>query len=229
MAMTSYCLMHSSGQGPEGWALVVDELERRGHRVLTPAFDLDRSNEGLAWHGGSTVDALERSGFEPSDTVCVAHSASGMYLPLVVEAWQPRQMGFLAAVVPQPGRSVMDQLRADPSMFNPDWLGKDPREDGVAEEFVFHDCPPQRLEWAMSTRVFFHAKQAMVEPCPLTEWPAVPAFYVVCAEDRTLTPTWQRKAAREWLGVEPYELPGGHAPNVSRPEALADVLERAAA
>lgn len=146
----------------------------------------------------------------------------------MAERWRPRQIGFLAAVVPRPGHSVVDQVRADPSMFNPDWLGKDPSDDGVAEEFVFHDCPPERLGWALSTRVLFHAKQAMAEPCPLREWPRVPAFYVVCSDDRTLTPAWQRKAAREWLGVEPLHLPGGHAPNVSRPKALVDVLERAA-
>jgi hypothetical protein len=49
---------------------------------------------------------------------------------------------------------------------------------------------------------------------------------IVCTEDRTITPAWQRKAARELLGVEPTALPGGHCPHVSRPEALAYVLER---
>jgi pimeloyl-ACP methyl ester carboxylesterase len=121
--------------------------------------------------------------------------------------------------------SVMDQAR-DPSMFNPGWIGADPLSDQVALEFVFHDCPAERLDWAMSTRVLFYAKRAMEEPCPLTSWPDVPAAYIVCADDRTLTPAWQRKTARELLGVEPFELPGGHCPNVSRPEALADVLER---
>lgn len=48
----------------------------------------------------------------------------------------------------------------------------------------------------------------------------------VCADDRTITPAWQRKAARELLGVEPVELPGGHCPHVSRLESLAEVLER---
>ena len=34
------------------------------------------------------------------------------------------------------------------------------------------------------------------------------------------------QAARELLRVEPIELPGGHCPPVSRPEALADALMR---
>jgi hypothetical protein len=226
--MSSYCLMHSSGQGPDGWKLVVQELERRGHRVLTPAFDVLRTDEGLIYHAETIVDALRRSELHPRDVVCVAHSAAGMYLPLVAERWPPGRMVFLAAVVPRPGSSAMDQLRADPSMFNPAWLGKNPMHDDVALEFVFHDCPQERLQWALSTRLLFYAKRAMEEPCPLRAWPAVPAAYIVCADDRTITPAWQRKAAREWLEVEPIEIPGGHCPNVSRPEALADVLEQVA-
>jgi hypothetical protein len=217
--------MHSSGQGPEGWKLLVEELERRGDSVLTPAFDVSRTDEGLVYHAETIVNALRGSGFRPGDVVLVAHSAAGMYLPLVAERWPPRRMVFLAAVVPRPGLSFADQFRADPAMFNPAWTGKNPAGDDVALEFLFHDCPPDRLDWALSTRVLFYAKRAIQEPCPLKVWPSVPAVYIVCAEDRTITPAWQRKAAREWLGVEPIELPGGHAPNVGRPEVLAEVLQ----
>ncbi len=224
--MTAYCLIHGSGQGPDGWKLLVDELERRGHRVLTPAFEVSRTHEALAWHAETIANALDHSGLNPADTVCVAHSASGIYLPIIAERWSPRRMVFLAAVVPRPGVSFIEQFRSDPSMFNPAWVGQNPLEDKVALDFVFHDCPTDRLEWAMSTRIMFYAKRAIEEPCPLRTWPAVPSTYVVCADDRTITPQWQRKAARELLGAEPVELPGGHCPHVSRPEALAEVLEQ---
>lgn len=227
--MTSFCLIHGSGQGPDGWKLLAEELVRRGHRVLTPAFDLSRTGEGAAWHAATLIEALERSGERPEDVVCVAHSAGGMYLPLVAERWRPRRMVFLAALIPRLGISIIDQYLADPSMFNPAWSGKNPMDEQVALDFVFHDCPPDRLEWAMSTRVFFYAKRALEEPCPLSSWPSVPASYVACADDRTIAPAWQRKAAREWLGVTPVVLPGGHCPHVSRPEALADTLEAVAA
>ncbi len=223
--MTSFCLIHGSGQGPGGWRLLVEELERRGHQVLTPAFHLDRTDQGAAWHAQTLAAALERFARASADVVCVAHSASGIYLPLLAERCRPRRMVFLAAFVPRPGQSVIEQYRADPSMFNPGWVGANPMDDRVALEFVFHDCPADRLDWALSTRIFFYAKRALEEPCPLAAWPSVPASYVVCADDRTLAPAWQRRAARERLGVEPVELPGGHCPHVSRPEALADALE----
>jgi pimeloyl-ACP methyl ester carboxylesterase len=224
--MTIFCLIPGSGQLPEGWKLLVNELERRGHQTVTPGFDLGATDQGAAWHADHLMAALHPSGHEPADTVCVAHSASGMYLPLVAQAWRPCRMVFLAALIPRPGISIIEQYRADPSMFNPAWIGKNPMQDDIALEFVYHDCPSDRLAWALSTRVFFYAKRAMEEPCPLSAWPTVPASYIACADDRTLTPDWQRRAAREWLGVEPVELPGGHCPHVSRPELLADVLER---
>jgi pimeloyl-ACP methyl ester carboxylesterase len=224
--MTAYCLIHGSGQGPDGWKLLAQELERGGHCVVTPGFQVSRTDEGLAWHADTIVHALNNSGLNPADVICVAHSASGIYLPLIAERWSSRRMVFLAAVVPRPGWSFIEQFRADPSMFNPDWVGQNPMEDQVALDFVFHDCPPDRLDWAMSTRIMFYAKRAIEEPCPLHGWPAVPSAYIVCADDRTITPAWQRKAARELLGVEPVELPGGHCPHVSRPEALADVLTK---
>lgn len=188
----------------------------------------ERTGLMRAWPGMQTilVESLERSGFLRHEVVIVAHSARGMYLPLVAERWPPRRMVFLAAVIPRPGLSMMDQFRSDHSMLNPAWVGKNPMGDKVALEFTLHDCPPERLDWALSTRVLFYAKRAMEEPCPLKSWPSVPASYIVCAEDRTVTPAWQRRAARELLGVEPHELPGGHCPSVSRPEALADVLEQ---
>ncbi|HMG33895.1 MAG TPA: alpha/beta hydrolase [Blastocatellia bacterium] len=227
--MTAFCLLHSSGQGPEGWKLVVRELERRGHRALTPAFHLDKTDEGAAWHADTIVDALKSSGHDPSSVICVAHSAAGIYLPIIADRWPARRMVFLAAVIPRPGISIRDQLRADPSMFNPAWIGKNPMEVDVALEFVFHDCPASRLEWALSTRVLFYAKRAIEEACPLSTWPAVPASYIVCTEDRTISPAWQRRVAREWLNVEPVEISSGHAPLVSQPEALAEVLDGLAA
>jgi pimeloyl-ACP methyl ester carboxylesterase len=57
----------------------------------------------------------------------------------------------------------------------------------------------------------------------------VPSSYIVCADDRTVRPGWCRRDARDRLGVEAIELPGGHCPHISRPAALADVLSDLAA
>jgi pimeloyl-ACP methyl ester carboxylesterase len=51
---------------------------------------------------------------------------------------------------------------------------------------------------------------------------------VVCREDRAIAVDWARRAARERLGVEPIELPGGHSPFLSRPGELAALLAEVA-
>jgi hypothetical protein len=59
--MTTLCLIHSSGQGPEGWKLVARELERLGHSVITPALDLSRLNEGLVDHAETVAPPMRQS------------------------------------------------------------------------------------------------------------------------------------------------------------------------
>ena len=48
-------------------------------------------------------------------------------------------------------------------------------------------------------------------------------------EDEFFTPEWERFVAREMLGVEPIEIPGGHFPMAEDPDRLAGVLDRLSA
>ena len=60
LVMTAYCRIHGSGQGPEGWKLLVHELEQRGHTVLTPALEVNRTDQGLIWHAETIETAIAR-------------------------------------------------------------------------------------------------------------------------------------------------------------------------
>jgi hypothetical protein len=54
-------------------------------------------------------------------------------------------MVFLAAAIPVPGASFLDQLKPEPTaVFNPDWIGQNPFEDDdAALTFLFPGghCP----------------------------------------------------------------------------------------
>jgi pimeloyl-ACP methyl ester carboxylesterase len=63
---------------------------------------------------------------------------------------------------------------------------------------------------------------------PLSEHPDVPTELVYAADDEFFDPAWVRFMAREVVGVEPLEIPGGHFPMVEDPEALSDLLDRLA-
>jgi hypothetical protein len=59
------------------------------------------------------------------------------------------------------------------------------------------------------------------EPLPLEHWPEVPTRVLAPREDRLFHLEFQRRVARERLGLEPDEMDGGHLPMLSRPEDLA--------
>jgi pimeloyl-ACP methyl ester carboxylesterase len=62
------------------------------------------------------------------------------------------------------------------------------------------------------------------ERTPLAAWPDVPAEYILCREDRMVSPVWSRQAARQRLGVTARELDGGHSPFLAQPAVLAGEL-----
>ena len=59
---------------------------------------------------------------------------------------------------------------------------------------------------------------------PLDGHPDVPTVLIYAAEDEFFNPDWERFMAREVLGLEPIEIPGGHFPMAEDPAALADLL-----
>jgi pimeloyl-ACP methyl ester carboxylesterase len=220
--MATFCLVHGSTQGAAGWDRLVSELQRRGHRTVVPTLPTNETDASATLYAEVIVQALPG---DVSDIIVVAHSASGLFLPLVASDARVRQIVFLAAVIPKIGVSFIDQFKAEPEMMNPEWVGKDPTaSDEIALHFLFHDCTAETARWALATRRLMNARRAYTEVCPLEQWPDVRSAYIVCADDRTVTPAWARSAARQRLGVAPVELPGGHCPHVSRPAQLAEAL-----
>ena len=218
--MSLFCLVHGSTQNTSGWDLLAPELARLGHESIRVALPTDSPDASATVYADVIAGALESD-----DAIVVAHSASGAFLPLGPSRHKIGRMVFLGAIVARPGVSIIGQIQADASILNPAWIGKDPTDDeAVAREFLFHHCTEEVCRWALTTRALMFARQAMMEICPLEKWPDVPASYIVCREDRTIQPQWQRKVAREFLHVEPVEIAAGHCPHVSRPAELARML-----
>jgi pimeloyl-ACP methyl ester carboxylesterase len=219
--MSLFCLVHGSTQNADSWKLVVPLLEQHGHEVVRMNLPTDEPDASATRYAEVIAQAIPSD----RDAIVVAHSASGLFLPLVPARRRVQRLVFLAAVIPRIGKSLRDQVNEDKGMFNSEWLGKDPTKDEqLALKFLFHDCSPESSKWALGTMSLMLARQAILEICPLTVWPTVPSSYILCTEDRTIQPQWPRRAARERLGVTPIELPGGHCPYVSRPAELASVL-----
>ena len=218
-AVGEVVLIHSTGQGAAGWDRVVRALGDRGQPAH--AVELPSDPQLLA---ADYAERIRRQVGAIAAPTILAHSGAGPLLPATARALGARHQIWLAAWVPDPAVSFTEDtgrnLRA---AFNPDWVGKDPTtDDAVAAAFLYHDCDDATLEWALSTRRLFLPRAVFGERLSLA--PEIPSTYIVAAHDRTIRPGWQRRMARERLGVEPVELPTGHCPNVSRPDRLAELL-----
>ena len=180
---------------------------------------------------GRSGDTVVASLPEDEEVIVVGHSLGGLVIPLVAEKRRVSHLVFLAALMPKPGMSVVDQRQAEPdsegvalATYDYDAEGRLIMSPDFARERLFHDCSAEIAADAVRQLV----PQAMTiinERTPVAAWPpTVPVSYVACLEDRQVPIEWARKAARERLGVDPVELPGGHSPFLSRPQLLVQTL-----
>lgn len=223
--MSIFCFIHGSTQGPKGWELLVTELTVRGHECICVDLPTDQPDSSATAYASVIGRVLQKS----RGSIVVAHSASGLFLPLIPEYAEVAKLVYLAAVIPMPGQSFLSQFQADQGMYRSDFVGKDPTKDeALACQYLFHDCPPNLCQWALSTLRLMSAKKAIIEKTPLARWPDVPSSYISCSEDRALNPDWWEVAARQRLHTEPIRIEAGHVPHVSRPVALATILDSVA-
>jgi pimeloyl-ACP methyl ester carboxylesterase len=225
--MTQIALVHGAGLGAWCWERLIPELEARGYQAR--AVDLPLNDPSA---DASRLAAMVVAAFAPfDDLVLVGHSISGLIIPVVAARRPVRRLVFLHAALPQSGSSLADQVAAEPGMFSAEMLKVPPlswSDEAIVTHFLLHDCTPEVAHDAC-TRLRpsrLDGGLLVTQVTPLESWPDVPSSYIVCRDDRTITPAWARRAASERLGVEPIEIPGGHCPMFSRPAELAEALGR---
>ncbi|HEV8674096.1 MAG TPA: alpha/beta hydrolase [Methylomirabilota bacterium] len=232
--MTTFGLVHGAGHGAWCWERLIPELAARGHRAVAVELPGEDPAAGCARYA-EIVDAT----LPPADDlVLVGHSLGGLTVPLVAARRPARTLVFLCALIPVPGQSLEEQLAADPGIYAPGYTARPGRvvhpdgsiawaDEASAREAFYHDCTSADVRWAFA-RLRRQAAAPRTERCPLAGWPTARSVYVLGREDRAVNPQWSRRAARERLGVEAFELPGGHSPFLARPAALAALLDAVA-
>lgn len=217
-------LLHGSLLGPWSWKLVADRLAADGHRTSCPELPFTDASAGYAEHLAAIDAALV--GDEPD--VVVAHSAAGLLAPSVLRA-SPAPTIYVAPFLPDARRSVFEQWDDEPDMFCDEWVqfgAAPPWEDAErAHRLLLHDCSAAVAAEAVG-RLRADRSPLAQRRAPASARP--PAAVVVPTLDRTLSPAWMRRAARERLGAGPLELTAGHLPQLSRPAALGDLIVKAA-
>ncbi len=225
---TPFLLLPGAGGRAWYWHRLVPELERRGHRVAAvdlPADDDTAGLEAYATVATAALDALVAAGGD-GDAVVVAQSMGGLTAPLVAARRPVRLLVLLNAMVPRPGETggewwdAVDQAGARAALAREQ--GRP--EDGDEGTDFSHDVPPE--VWAAGAEeVGDQSGTPFGEPWPLPAWPDVPTRVLAGREDRFFPPALQRRVARDRLGLDVVEVPGGHLCALSRPAELADALD----
>lgn len=221
--MSVFCLVHGAWHGSWVWERLEPALEVRGHRPVAVELPSDDVDKGLGDYARVVADALG----DAEDVVLVGHSLGGLTVPLVPALRPVTRIVLVAALIPRPGQSLIDQLRGeDRGILLPGNAGRRTDDDkrtewtdaAIAIAALYHDADPIDAAAAFA-RLRPQAAKPQVEPTPLRTWPDVPTEYVVCAQDRMVDPDYQRRQ-RFVLRT----LASGHAPMLSRPTELARLL-----
>ena len=158
----------------------------------------------------------------------VAQSLAGFTAPLVCERLPVDLLVLLNAMIPMPGETGSDwwgntgsgaAMRAHLAAIG--------LPAGAAEDdrvLYFHDVPPPIVEEAYARGEPKQSMTPMGQPFPLPAWPEVPTRIIAGGDDRLFPLEFQRRVARDRLGIEVDELPGGHMLALSRPRELAERL-----
>jgi pimeloyl-ACP methyl ester carboxylesterase len=219
-------LVHGGSHGAWCWEQLVPVLAKLGHQGVAVDLPMDDLETDLSACAQGVAEQL--AGHDVG--LLVGHSIAGTFLPLAAALVKPKLMVFLCAMVPVEGQSLADQQAADASMVSfpydmiRDEWGRTLAPPDVARALYYSDCTDDVVDAAVA-RLRPQAGTVRTAVFPAGGWPDIPAAYIVCADDPVVSPDWCRRVAQERLGVQPLELPGGHSPMLSRPDALARLLD----
>jgi pimeloyl-ACP methyl ester carboxylesterase len=209
---------------------VVPLLAAAGHQAVAVDLPADDETAGRPEYADPAAAAARQDGGDggagrAGGIVLVAQSLGGFTAPLVCDLVPVDLLVLLNAMIPAPGETAGDWG---------DNTGATPARDAAAqaggyppgfdlETYFLHDVPPE-IAAAGAPYQKAEAEIAFSQPCGIKEWPGVPTRVVAGRDDRLFPVAFQRQVARDRLGLETDEVPGGHLAALSYPAELADRL-----
>jgi pimeloyl-ACP methyl ester carboxylesterase len=220
--------MPGSETSYDAWNGVAHRLRELGHTCCIHGVDEISWGNGLDAGLRVFADTIGR----PEDTVLVGHSVAGLFLPCVGRLLNAASEIYVAALIPQPGKTILDRLLMGEEMFFQSWVDEYAQmrrsvhplvtHRSYLEWHLFHDCPPGTVDryWINSALPLREIYDTVFAPPDLTER----CQFIVCMEDRTLTPASQRPNAELFPFGRMYEIATGHCPHLAAPTELAHLF-----
>lgn len=216
--MVRFGLIHSPLVGPDTWAPVAVELERRGHIALVPAIT------GAGWreHVRAAAAALGER-LAGRDVVLAGHSGAGPLLPAIGQALGRPVAGyvFVDAGLPHGGQSRLEAMRAEGGPFAADlerMLARGGRYPTWAEADLAELVPDARRRAQLVAGLQPRGADYFTEPLPDVPAPARCAYVL-------FSPAYAVHAERaRALGWPVAHVPGGHFHMLVEPRVVARAI-----
>jgi pimeloyl-ACP methyl ester carboxylesterase len=219
--MRTFLLIPGAGGAAWYWHRVVPKLAGAGHTAIAVDLPGADPSSGLPEYVDLLVEAADGRG----EIMLVAQSMGAFTALSACSRVAVRRLVLLNAMIPAPGETANDW-----------WQNTDSeaarvagaRAGGYAEAFdldtyFLHDVP-SAVAAAGAEHQRPEADIAFEQPCDFARWPDVATTVLVAREDRFFPLPFQRRVARERLGREASELPGGHLNALSEPDAVTNAL-----
>nr|WP_245243124.1 alpha/beta fold hydrolase [Pararhodobacter sp. SW119] len=226
-------MVHGSCHGAWCWRDLLPELTARG--IAARAIDLPGHGADTRPLSEVTLDAYAEAILAAAEDMggrvaLLGHSMAGY--PITAAAQRAPGMIdkliYLSAYLPESGRSLSDMRAAWPEQPLMPAIRR--RDDGlsftIAEDWqpqvFYHDCPAEAVAFAREN-LGPQAIAPQATPLDLTAaWEGIESHYIVCADDRTIPPDYQRYMARNLPLERVSELQSSHSPFFAMPGALAE-------
>jgi pimeloyl-ACP methyl ester carboxylesterase len=220
--VTSFVLVPGAGGSSWIWSHVVPLLNAAGHEAIAVDLPGDDPTAGPPEYTNIVVAAIGSR----ADVVLAAGSLGGFTAPLVCERVEVSALVLVNAMIPVPGETPgqwwdatgATAARDDAALAG----GYGPFE--VLTYFLHDIDPATAAEGEPYQRD--EADVVFASPCDFVAWPTAPIRVLVGADDRFFPAEFQRRVARERLGIEADVIPGGHLLPIARPRLVADYLLR---
>ena len=221
--MSLFVLIPGAGGVAWYWHRVVPELRARGHEAVAVGLPGPDESAGLPEYADAVVAAIGGR----RDVVVVAQSMGAFTAPAACARSPVRLLVLVNAMIPLPGETAgewWDHTGWEPARVAAAQAGGYPTEFDLATYFL-HDVPAE-VAAAGEGHAYAEADIAFGQPCAIERWPDVPTRVIAGRDDRFFPLEFQRQVARERLGADVNEVPGGHLAALSRPAELTDQLIR---
>ncbi|GAA3098102.1 alpha/beta hydrolase [Pseudonocardia yunnanensis] len=216
-------LVHGAWADGSSWGRVVYDLQKSGVTVTAAPIPLTSLDDD--------VDAVTRAIDRTEGPVVLAgHAYAG---GVIGATSHPRVQAlvYVAALAPDEGETVADVFYRDPP--HPQAPELKPDSDGwiwlptnaFAAAFAQHATAREHAVLAAVQRPI--AVACIQEPVPRPRWKDVPTWFLIADEDRMINPDTQKfMAERSNARTRTHKV--DHAPLITRPEVVTEILSEAA-